>query len=88
MANNELNAKLEEYQDYAAIFSKQINNPVMWQEQTGCEMDEYEDYIGCCENRLFAFGTWYEHSTGLEYPEGSDWQELKGYKVPLLSFQA
>jgi hypothetical protein len=88
MADTLLSVKLGEYNEYASLFSKQINNPAMWQEQTGCEMDEYYGYIECCETRLYPFGTWYEHTTGEEYPEAKEWKEYRDYKVPLLSFQA
>lgn len=77
---------LEQYETYTSIFAKQIYNRDIWQEQTGCEMDEYFSYVECCEGRLYNFKVWYEHTTGNSYPSGSRWEELRNYKIPLLKF--
>ena len=86
MSNNNLSDLMEEYLQYTQIYAKQIYNQEMWQEQTGCEVDEYFSYIACCENRLYDFNTWFEHTRGLEYPTGEDWDKYRGFKHHLLSF--
>lgn len=69
---------LLEYNVYGDAFSKQIFLPEIWQEHTGCGMENYKDYLSCCMNRLYDFKTWYEHSYTEEFPVA--WNEMSEYK--------
>lgn len=84
--NNHLQSLLVTYADYSSLFAKQIYNQDLWQEQTGCEVDEYFGYISCCENRLYSFSIWFEHTQSLTYPIGTDWDHYKDFKQSLLAF--
>lgn len=84
--NNKLQELLEEYSDYSKLYAKQIYNQDLWQEQTGCEVDEYFDYVSCCENKLYPFSVWFEHSYSVEYPSDPDWAFYKDFKHSLISF--
>lgn len=87
MSSKELNTLLREYEDYTSLFAKQVSNRDMWMEQTGCEVEEeYFGYITCCENRIYDFGTWFEHTQGLPYPESADWAPFRAHKYSLLAY--
>jgi hypothetical protein len=75
---------LRSYRDYTDLFAKQIYRSELWQEQTGCEVDEYFEYVSCCEGKLYNFQVWYEQTEGGEYPTGYDWDFYKNHKNSLL----
>ena len=79
---------LMDYEVYAGMFSKQIYNKDLWQEQTGCDVDEYFGYIACCETKLYEFSTWYEHTTGKSYPTNPAWEARRHFKHALLAFHS
>lgn len=76
---------LADYKDYSELFAKQIFNKQLWSEQTGCEVEEYFGYILCCENRLYDFSTWFEHTTSVTYPAGMEWDHYRAHKYSLLA---
>lgn len=80
-----LDSVLEEYHLYADMFALQIAKRSVWSEQTGCELEEvYEDYVNCCNARLYDFGTWYEHSFGEGFPSEPAWAERREYRAVLV----
>lgn len=82
-----LQSLLANYEDYTSLLAKQIYRREVWSEQTGCELEsEYFGYVACCENRLYDFGTWYEHTQGTPYPEGEEWALYRDHKYSLLAF--
>ena len=84
--NNELKLLLGDYADYSALFAKQVYSQELWSEQTGCEVDEYFDYVTCCEGKLYTFGTWFEHTQSLDYPAGPEWDQYRDFRQSLLTF--
>lgn len=84
--DNELEVLLVEYSEYSEMFAKQIFDRKLWEEQTGCEVGEFFDYIGCCQNRLYDFGTWFEHTRNVEYPVGDGWNDYRTFKQTLLNY--
>lgn len=83
---SDIDSFLSDYETYSSLFAKQIYNKDMWEEQTGCNTDEYFEYIECCGSRLYDFKVWYEHTTGKEYPTGGKWDKYLEYKTPILDF--
>jgi hypothetical protein len=77
---------LLDYADYVEAFAKQVYSKELWKEQTGCELDEYFGYVSCCEDRLYSFKTWFEHTQAKTYPVGLHWDEYSNHKLPLLGF--
>lgn len=86
--NDDLKRYLASYKQYTDLFAKQIYQSDIWQEQTGCEVDEYFEYVSCCEGKLYSFHVWYEHTESKEYPSGYDWDHYKNYKNSLLEAHA
>lgn len=84
--DKQLHYLLEDYREYSQLFAKQIYSQEIWQEQTGCAVDEYFGYVACCENRLYNFGTWFEHTQGQIYPSGPEWGKFRSFKHSLLEF--
>ena len=84
--NNELLDMLQSYEQYSELYAKQIYSRETWGEQTGCEVDEYFEYVACCESRLYTFDTWYEHTQSKEFPTDAEWGDYKGFRYALLSF--
>ncbi len=86
--SNEIKELLDTYEEYTKLFATQVFSPVVWNEQTGCEIEEYFGYVACCEVRLYDFSTWYEHTHSKEYPKGIDWDFYKTHKFSLLSYHS
>lgn len=85
--SSKINDLLREYEDYSRMFAAQIFSSQVWSEHTGCEVEEeYFGYVSCCENRLYDFSTWYEHTQSIEYPAGTEWDRYKTHKHSLLTF--
>lgn len=83
---NTMETCIQDYNVYGEVFSQQIFMSETWQEQTGCNIEDYKGYVSCCMNRLFDFKTWYEHSYSEAFP--NEWSELSDYKFSVDIFQA